>query len=113
VREQQSHAVGAERELLGDAVHVAGHDVVVAVDVTVLLALEAARELGMRFLRGAKLVRSVAGERAGQRFPDVTEQHNLLEVPFQEAEKPQEFCVVVAETVRGPAPAKVQIRDDC
>jgi hypothetical protein len=91
---------------------VPAHEVVVAVHLQVFRVAEALRELAVRVLRGLELTRLVAHEGTRERFPDVAEQNDELEVVFEEIQKPQKLGVVVAEAIGGSASTEVQVRYD-
>jgi hypothetical protein len=112
VREQQPDAIGFDRKLVRRVFHGAGHQIVVAVHVGVPRRAEALRDLRMALPRAPELLLGAAGDASGQGFPDVPQQHDLLEVPLEEFQKAHELGIVVAEEIRGSRRAKMQVRDD-
>ena len=58
-------------------------------------------------------MRRVTGQAAGEGFPNVAQQHHLLEILLEKGEELEEVPVVVAEAVRCVAGSQVKVRDDC
>src|SRR3954468_12198987 len=102
MREQQAHAVRAQRDLFRHA-EVATHQIVIAVDVEILLATKARGEFGVCRFGGVELAGLIARQRSRQRFPNVAEQYDVLEIDLEKREEAQEVGVVVAESVGEPA----------
>ena len=113
VREQHALPVCFDHHLIGRAGDGACDEIVIAVDVSVLRVLEAARDFRMVALGERELRRCVARQVPRERFPDVTEQDDAFEVVLEERQEPKELAIVVPEPVSGPAGAEMQIRYDC
>jgi hypothetical protein len=67
----------------------------------------------VRFAATPERLFRCAGPGWGQRFPNVTEEDDPLEVPFQKIEEGEETIVVVPEHVASIARAEVEVGYDC
>src|SRR5690606_21854481 len=112
VREEESPPIHVEQPSLPRPTHASRHHIVISVDVLVPRAAQAPGDLGVALARRQKGVPRGPRAPRRQRLPDVPEQNDALEVALQEAEKPKELTVVVAEAVRAILRPEVQVRDD-
>src|ERR1051325_1134999 len=109
VREEDARAPVVDGELLGYAFGGTCDEVVVTVHVSVSGPLEAPRDCGVRFAATPERLFRCAGPGWGQRFPNVTEEDDPLEVRFQKIEEGEETIVVVPEHVASIARSEVEV----
>src|ERR1041384_5918650 len=108
MREQDARITGLDDQFIRGALHTCDQ-VMIAVHVQVIVALEASSELRMGFACEAKFMRWIAREPTGEGFPDVSQQHDLFEIPLQESEEFQKLPVVIPEAVRRAAGSQMKI----
>src|SRR6478735_7248709 len=112
VREEDARIASANAQLIRGTLH-PGNQIVIAVHVQVVAALEARGNFRVRLSCEAKLLRRITRQRTRQRFPDVAQEHDFLEVFLEKGQEFEKFPVVVPKAVRCAAGSQVQIRDDC
>jgi hypothetical protein len=111
VREQQTLPVSLDEQLVGRPVRRTRDQVMIAVHVGITRPFEATRDLRVSRASTPQLSGRIPRQASGQRFPDVTEQHDSFEVPLEEGQKAQELTVVVAKPVGPAAATEVKIRN--